>query len=138
MIIEKLEDKFSSLSTITAKKLSINNNRNLFFNSNNKNFIQKRPLSSFIVIRKEIDINLKRTKIDNNSFYNKSFNIQKTFQISPITNLNSNNIKNNNINLNNKRKKIIYENKNFFNELKELKYAFEFSDCNIIINKYYR
>ena len=130
----KLEDKFSSLSTITAKKFSINNNSNLFFNSsnNNKNFMQKRPLSSFNVIRKEIDINLKSSKIDY-SFYNKSFNIQKTCQISSITNLNSN-IKNNNIINNNNRKKIIYENKNFFNELKDLKNAFELSDNNIMIN----
>ena len=133
--IDKLEDKFSSLSTITAKKFSINNNSNLFFNSsnNNKNIIQKRPLSSFNVIRKEIDINLKSSKIDN-SFYNKSFNIQKTCQISSITNLNSNIKNNNNININNNRKKIIYENKNFFNELKDLKNAFELSDNNIIIN----
>ena len=132
--IDKLEDKFSSLSTITAKKFSINNNSNLFFNSsNNKNIIQKRPLSSFNVIRKEIDLNLKSSKIDNNSFYNKSFNIQKTCQISSITNLNSNIRNNINVN-NNNRKKIIYENKNFFNELKDLKNAFELSYNNIIIN----
>ena len=131
--IDKLEDKFASLSTITAKKFSVNNNSNLFFNSsNNKNIVQKRPLSSFNVIRKEIDLNLKSSKIDN-SFYNKSFNIQKTCQISSITNLNSNIRNNINVN-NNNRKKIIYENKNFFNELKDLKNAFELSDNNIIIN----
>lgn len=122
--LDKLEDKLSSLSTLTAKKLSINNNSNLFFNSSNKNNVtKKRPLSSYNIIKKEIDINLKSSKVDS-SFNNKSFNIQKTCQISSIINYNTNN---NNKNI----KKIIYENKNFLKDFKELKSAFELSESNI-------
>ena len=128
--LNKLDDKFSSLSTITAKKFTINNNSNLFFSgnvSNKNNILKKRPLSSYNIIKKEIDINLKSSKLES-SFYNKSFNIQKTAQISSIMNANINH-KNKN-----KRKKIIYENKNFLNDLKDLKSAFELSDNNIIIS----
>ena len=128
--LNKLDDKFSSLSTITAKKLAINNNSNLFFSgniSNKNNIVKKRPLSSYNIIKKEIDINLKSSKLES-SFYNKSFSIQKTGQISSIINANINH-KNKN-----KRKKIIYENKNFLNDLKDLKNAFELSDNNIIIS----
>ena len=129
--LNKLDDKFSSLSTITAKKLAINNNSNLFFSgniSNKNNIVKKRPLSSYNIIKKEIDINLKSSKLES-SFYNKSFSIQKTGQISSIINVVNINHKNKN-----KRKKIIYENKNFLNDLKDLKNAFELSDNNIIIS----
>ena len=129
--LNKLDDKFSSLSTITAKKLAINNNSNLFFSgniSNKNNIVKKRPLSSYNIIKKEIDINLKSSKLES-SFYNKSFSIQKTGQISSIINVVNINHKNKN-----KRKKIIYENKNFLKDLKDLKNAFELSDNNIIIS----
>ena len=128
--IDKLDEKFSSLSTITGKKFTINNNSNLFFSSNisNKNnTLKKRPKSSYNVIKKEIDFNLKSSKLEN-SFNNKSFNIQKTCQISSIINTNIKTHKNR-IN----RKKIIYENKNFLNDLKDLRNAFELSDNNINI-----
>ena len=126
--IDKLDEKFSSLSTIIGKKFTINNNSNLFFSSNisNKNNpLKKRPKSSYNVIKKEIDINLKSSKLEN-SFNNISFNIQKTSQISSIINTNIKTHKNR-IN----RKKIIYENKNFLKDLKDLRNAFELSDNNI-------
>ena len=122
--LDKIEDKFSSISTITAKKLTINNNSNLFFSSiqnNNNNHFKRRPLSSYNIIKKEIDLNLKSSKIEN-SFNNNSFTIQKACQISSIINMNSNILNN--------KKQIIYENKNFLNDLKELKNAFEISIDN--------
>ena len=122
--LEKYEEKISSLSTITAKKLSVYNNSNLYFNSSNKNnIIKKRPQSSYNIIKKEIDFNLKSSKNDN-SFYNKSFTIQKTCQLSSIISIN------NNLNNNRNKKEIIYENKYFLDNLKELKNAFELSAHN--------
>ena len=126
--IDKFEEKFSSLSTVTPKQLSIYNNSNLFFNSSyKKHNVKKRPLSSNI-IKKEIDLNLKSSKIEN-SFYNKSHTVQRICQISSFLNSNNNIIK-----ISSNKKEIIYDNKNFFNELKELKNAFELSDNNIDIN----
>ena len=113
--LDKYEEKFPSLSTMTAKKYSINIGTNLFFNSNNKNILtQKRPQSSYNTIKKEIDINLKSSK-NNNSFYNKSFSIQKTCQVSTL-------IKN--------QKEIMYENKCFLDDFKDLKSAFELTSNN--------
>ena len=124
--IDKFEEKIISLSNKSPKQLCISNSH-LFFNSINNNYTRKRPLSSNI-IKKEIDINLKSSKNDN-SFYNKSFNslnVQRVYQISSVINLNKNYTpKKKEIN------EIIYENKYFFNQLKELKNAFELSDNNI-------
>ena len=128
-----LDNKFSSLSTITSKKLTICDNSSLFINrsknKNKNNIDKKRPLSSYNVIKKEIDLNLRCSKLDS-SFYNKSFTVQKTCQISSIISMN-----NNNANIFSKKRKnnnkLIYENKNFSNDLKELKNAFEISESNI-------
>ena len=61
----KLEDNFSSLSSLKRNQLSIYNNSNLFFSSttqNNKR--KKRPKSSYNIIKKEIDLNLKSSKLE--------------------------------------------------------------------------
>ena len=116
---DKFDEKFPSLTTITAKKYSINSGINLFYNSSNKKTMnQKRPQSSYNVIKKEIDFNVKSSKNNNTSFYNKSFSMQKTCQISTF-------IKN--------KKEIMYENKYFLDDFKDLKNAFELSSNNNIM-----
>ena len=100
--------------------------------------MKKRPLSSVNVIRKEIDLNYRgNSKIDNfnNTAYDKSYNMPKTRLISSVLSTNdSKRFKRNESNNN------IYENKNFINQFKELKNAFEHygeNNNNIkIINTY--
>ena len=139
---KKLDDKYSSISSITTKKNNMPNNTNLFISNtiSKNNKFNNRPKSSYNIIKKEIDLNLKSSKIEN-SFYNQSYSIQKTCQISSI--MNSKNIGNkykmdsqSQIIFNNykNKKEIIFDNKNFFNDLKELKNAFQLSDNNNNIN----
>ena len=110
--IDKFEEKMEYLRS--PKQYRISNSQLCF----TRGAFRKRPLSSNI-IKKEVDFNLKSLK-PNSSFYNKSFCIQRIYQISSINN--------------NTKKRVIFGNKHFLNQLKELKNAFELSDCNIDIN----
>jgi len=146
----KLKENFSSLSTLKKNHLSVYNNSNLFFSSTNQNVKRKqRPKSSYNIIKKEIDLNLKSSKLEtkiDTSFYNQSFSIQKTAQISSIINTktNINKIENlsqvsfnrRKLNKNKFKKEIIFENQNFLKDLKELKNAFEISEINLNKDNY--
>ena len=127
ILLDNIENKFSSISTTTNKKYTINSNVSFHLNKTNNllinNNLKKRPLSSINVIKKEIDINYKaNSKLDsfNNTAYNKSYNMPKTRLISSV--LSTNNSKRFKRNESNN---VIYENKNFIDEFKELKKAFE-------------
>ena len=123
--IDKFEEKIAYLSNKSPKKFCISNSH-LFFNS--RIYVRKRPLSS-IIIKKEIDFNVRSSKNDN-SFNNKSFNSLNVQRIYPLSSFTNFTLKNN---LSQNRKEIMYENKYFFSQLKELKNAFELSDNNIDI-----
>lgn len=132
---ENWDTKLGSVSTTTCnKKNSLASNASAFFNksnnilsnnllsnnllnnnviSNNKN--RKRPLSSFNVVRNDGNINIRSSKFDNfdnNTTYNKSYNLQKTLIMDS---------KEYQAEINN----IMYNNENFMNQFKELKNAFE-------------
>ena len=133
---DNCDTKIGSLSTTTCKKNTIVSNASALLNKsnnylsnvkisnialyNNKN--KKRPLSSFNVIRNEININIRSTKVDNydnnNTTYNKSSNLQKTKMASTIL-IDSKDTQGD-INSN------IFNNKNFINQFKQLKNDFEF------------
>ena len=142
ILFDTLDNRFSSISTTTNKKFTINSNASLYLKKSNNllknsNF-KKRPVSSVNVIRKEITLNYKGySKFDNynNNAYNKSYNMPKTGLISSVSNtIDSKRLKRNESNNN------IYENKNFINQFKELKNAFEYYKDNNnnlnIINTY--
>jgi hypothetical protein len=84
-------------------------------------------LSPFIEIQKEADLNLNNntSKDNNNYIQNSSFAIQKTCQIESIIDSKKKEDKNKSL----KSLKVIYNNKNFSQDLKELKSAIEISDC---------
>ena len=125
-LIENYDNnKLDNISTTTYKKFTINSNASLYFSKSNnllqKNNLKKRPLSSVNVVRKEININIKSSKIDsyNNTTHNKSYNMPKTRLISSLINSNENK------ELTHDSNNIIFGNKNFINQFKELKSAFE-------------
>jgi len=81
---------------------------------------KKRPLSSFNVVRNEVNINIRSTKVDNydiNTTYNKSSNLQKTKMVSTIL-IDSKEYPGE---INN----MMFNNKDFMNQFKELKNDFE-------------
>lgn len=125
-LIENTDNQLASLSTTSYKKYTINSNASLIFSKNN---LIKRPLSSANVIRKEININFKRSKMDNynTTNYNKSYNIPKTRFFSSDVSTNGN--KSYKLRLN-YSKNIMYENTDFVKQFKELKNAFEFYGDN--------
>ena len=137
IVNENCDTKLGTYSTTTCKKntmisnasalLNKSNNyvsnirltNNVLSNNNNKN--QKRPLSSFNVVRNEVNINIRSTKVDNYdniTTYNKSSNLQKTKMVSTILieskeypgEINS----------------MMFNNKDFMNQFKQLKNDFEF------------
>ena len=92
---------------------------NVLSNNNNKN--KKRPLSSFNVVRNEVNINIRSTKVDNydnTTTYNKSSNLQKTKMVSTIL-IESKEFPGE---INN----MMFNNKDFINQFKQLKNDFEF------------
>ena len=142
---DNCDTKLGSLSTTTCKKNTIVSNASALLNKSN-NYLsnikisnialynsknKKRPLSSFNVIRNEININIRSTKPDNydnnNSTYNKSSNLQKTKMASTIL-IDS---KDSQGDINNN----IFNNKNFINQFKQLKNDFElYGDKNNNLN----
>ena len=134
LIENNTDNKLASLSTTSNKKYTINSNASLFLNRSNyllknNNFLQ-RPLSSVKVIRKEININFKSSKTDNNynnTMHNKSYNMPKTRFISSIMSTNTN--KSSRLKIN-ESKNIMYENRDFMKQFRELKYAFDFYSTN--------
>jgi rubrerythrin len=142
---DNCDTKLGSLSTTTCKKNTIVSNASALLNKSN-NYLsnikisnialynsknKKRPLSSFNVIRNEININIRSTKPDNydnnNTTYNKSSNLQKTKMASTIL-IDS---KDSQGDINNN----IFNNKNFINQFKQLKNDFElYGDKNNNLN----
>ena len=145
MLNDNCDTKLGSLSTTTCKKNTIVSNASALLNKSN-NYLsnikisnialynsknKKRPLSSFNVIRNEININIRSTKPDNydnnNTTYNKSSNLQKTKMASTIL-IDS---KDSQGDINNN----IFNNKNFMNQFKQLKNDFElYGDKNNNLN----
>ena len=121
LINENSENKLATLSTNSVKKLSINSNTSLFYSKSINNMIKnnklkKRPLSSITNDIPNNDITIQ----------NKSHNLQKIRPISSM--MNSQIEQNDKLQIN--KESVIYENKNFKKQFKELKNAFESYDDN--------
>ena len=133
---DNCDTKLGTLSTTTYKKNTMISNASALLNksnnylsnirltnnalSNNNNKNKKRPLSSFNVVRNEVNINIRSTKVDNydiNTTYNKSSNLQKTKMVSTIL-IDSKEYPGE---INN----MMFNNKDFMNQFKELKNDFE-------------
>ena len=133
---DNCDTKLGTLSTTTCKKNTMISNASALLNksnnylsnirltnnalSNNNNKNKKRPLSSFNVVRNEVNINIRSTKVDNydiNTTYNKSSNLQKTKMVSTIL-IDSKEYPGE---INN----MMFNNKDFMNQFKELKNDFE-------------
>ena len=134
---ENCDTKLGTLSTTTCKKNTMISNASALLNksnnylsnirltnnalsNNNNNKNKKRPLSSFNVVRNEVNINIRSTKVDNydiNTTYNKSSNLQKTKMVSTIL-IDSKEYPGE---INN----MMFNNKDFMNQFKELKNDFE-------------
>ena len=134
---DNCDTKLGTLSTTTCKKNTMISNASALLNksnnylsnirltnnalsNNNNNKNKKRPLSSFNVVRNEVNINIRSTKVDNydiNTTYNKSSNLQKTKMVSTIL-IDSKEYPGE---INN----MMFNNKDFMNQFKELKNDFE-------------
>ena len=137
-IIDNSENKIFSLSTTSAKKLTVNSNGSFYLTKTNNliknNYLKKRPMSSIEIQRNEIDLNVKNTKRDNPDITtcNKDNTLPKTRPISSMMNTQLN--KSDRMKGDYSEKTIIYENANFMEQFKELKNAFDVCDNNNYIN----